>query len=284
VIRAIFDDKRFREALSLAIDRNELNEATALGLATPRSMSVPRGSPYYVEGGDTSYIEYDPATAESLLDAMGLNQKDADGFRLRPDGQRLRLTIEDAEITAALELIREYWRAVGIDVELKAQTQDLLNERVAANLIDIMPGGVEFNIEPSFSTLPQFYVPLTYTWPGLWANQWALYYNTNGAQGDKPPAEIQALQDWYNDIKSSATVEDRIAPAQNIMASMRDNIWEIGLLGGAPSIVIVKNDLMNVPETALMTWDLSRMVPYNPSTWFFTDREAIEDAWPGRFD
>ncbi|MFC2079733.1 ABC transporter substrate-binding protein [Candidatus Bipolaricaulota bacterium] len=282
-IRAIFNDLRFRQALSLAIDRNELNDATALGLATPRSMSVPVESPYYVEGGDTAYVEYDPTTAEGLLDAMGLDQKDADGFRLRSDGERLRLTIESAEITAGLELIREYWRDVGIDVELEAQTQDLLNERVAANLIDIMPGGVEFNIEPSFSTLPQFYVPLTYTWPGLWGNQWALYYNTDGAQGDKPPAEIQALQDWYNEIKTTATVEDRIEPAQNIMASMRDNIWQIGLLGGAPSLVIVKNDLVNVPEEALMTWDLSRMVPYNPSTWYFEEREAILEAWPDRF-
>jgi peptide/nickel transport system substrate-binding protein len=283
VIREIFNDVRFRQALSLAIDRDELNEATALGLATPRSMCVPKESPYYVEGGDTSYIEYNPTWAINLLNVMGL-EKDADGFRLRPDGQRLRLTIEAAEVTPALELIREYWRDIGIDVEVKAQTQDLLNERVAANLIDIMPVGVEFNIEPAFSMLPQFYVPLTYTWPGLWANQWSLYYVSRGTQGEKPPEEIQKLQDWYDEILTAQTVEERIEPAQNIMASHRDNVWQIGTLGGAPVPVIVKDDLMNVPETGLMTWDLNRMVPYEPCTWYFTDRPAIQEAWPGRFD
>ena len=283
-IREILDDVRFRRALSLALNRDELNEATALGLATPRSMSVPSGSPYYVEGGDTAYIEYDPTAAMRNLDLMGLDQKDADGFRLRPDGERLRLTIEAAEVDAGLELIREYWRDVGIDVEVKAQTQDLLNERVAANLIDIMPVAVEFNIEPAFSMLPQFYVPLTYTWPGLWANQWSLYYVSGGTQGEQPPVAIQQLNDWYDEIMTAQTAEARIEPAQNIMASHRDNLWQIGTLGGAPVPVIVKNDLMNVPEQALMTWDLNRMLPYEPCTWYFLGRAAILEAWPGRFE
>ncbi len=280
-IREIFQDVRFRQAMSLAIDRNELNEATALGLSVPTSVMVPAESPYYVEGGDTSYIDFDPATAMSLLDAMGLDQKDADGFRLRPDGEPLRLTIEAAEITAGLELIREYWRNVGINIDLRAQTQDLLTERVDANLIDIMPGGVEFNVEPSFSTLPQFYVPLTYTWPGLWGNQWALWRNDN-SQGLEPPAEIKRLYDLYEELKLSPTIEGRIAPAQEIMESMRDNVWLIGTLR-SPAVVIVKNDLKNVPQTGIMTWDLSRMYPYYPMTWFFEAREPILDAWPGRF-
>ncbi|MBU0595350.1 ABC transporter substrate-binding protein [Candidatus Bipolaricaulota bacterium] len=280
-IRAIFQDVRFRQALSLAIDRDELNESTALGLGTPSSVMVPRESPYYVEGGDTSYIEFDPATANGLLDAMGLDQRGADGFRLRPDGTPLQLTYETSEITAGDELLREYWRDIGINIELKAQTQELLNERVDANLIDIMPGGVEFNVEPSFSTLPQFYVPLTYTWPGLWGNQWALWREDNN-QGMEPPDEIKRLYDLYEDLKLSPTIEGRIAPAQEIMASMRDNLWLIGTLRG-PAVVIVKDDLKNVPETGVMTWDLSRMYPYYPMTWFFEAREPILDAWPGRF-
>jgi len=283
VIRAIFGDVRFRKALSLGLNRDELNEATALGLSTPTSAMVPRESPYYVEGGDTSYIEYDPATAMDLLDEMGLDKKDADGFRLRPDGTRLRLTLEVAEVTAGLELIREYWRDLGLDIEVKAQTQDLITDRTSANLIDMTPAGVEFNIEPSFSTLPQFYVPLTYTWPGLWANQWALYHATDGAQGLEPPAEMQAVLDAYEELKASPTVEGRIEPAKRILESMRDNVWIIATLR-APAVVIVKNDLMNVPETGVMTWDLSRMYPYYPMTWYFLARPAILEPWPGRFD
>jgi len=283
-IREIIQDVRFRQALSLAIDRDEINEALFYGLATPRSFTVPKESPYFKEGFDTSYIEYDPVAAEALLDAMGLDKKDAEGFRLRPDGERLRLTIESAEAETMDELVREYWRAIGLDIDLKAQTQDLLNERVAANLIDIMPGGGEFNIEPSFSTLPQFYVPLTDTWPGLWANQWSKWNITGGTQGEEPIPAIQDLIDWYAEIRGARSPEDRIEPAQKILQSHADNLWQIGIVGGSPWIVIVKDDLKNVPETGLMTWDLARMVPFNPQQFYFEGREPVLDPWPGRFD
>ena len=38
-------------------------------------------------------IEYDPDQANELLDKVGLDQRDSEGFRLRPDGERLSLVI-----------------------------------------------------------------------------------------------------------------------------------------------------------------------------------------------
>ena len=285
VIREIFWDVRFRQALSLAMDRQEIIESVFLGLGTARSFTVPNESPYFREGFDTYFTEHNPEEASRLLDEMGLDQRDAEGFRLRPDGERLSLTIEVAETGPMDELIRLYWRDIGLDIDLKGVTQDLLLEHVSANSIDIMGNaGGEFNVEPAFSTLPQFYVPLTNTWPGLWANQWATYYLTEGASGMEPPPEIQQLFDWYEEIQNSNSPEARIEPAQNILQSHADNVWQLGICGALPAVVIVKSDMKNVPQKALMTWDLTRMVPYNPSQFYFEGREAILEPWPGRFE
>ncbi|NPV81572.1 MAG: hypothetical protein HPY52_15140 [Firmicutes bacterium] len=48
-----------------------------------------------------------------------------------------------------------------------------------------------------------------------------------------------------------------------------ENIWNIGLVGGLPHLVIVKNHFRNVPETAISDW--LQLTPGNtvPEQYFF---------------
>ena len=94
VLRQIFQDVRFRKALSLAINRDEINELVYLGTGEPRQASIVSGALYYSEKWATSYAEYDPERANAFLDEMGLSERDKDGFRLRPDGKTLLLSID----------------------------------------------------------------------------------------------------------------------------------------------------------------------------------------------
>ena len=73
---------------------------------------------------------------------MGLTDRDADGYRLRPDGKRLAFTIEfsnsnTGEKTSGLELIAEQWREVGVDAALKAISNDLVRARTLANQMEV---------------------------------------------------------------------------------------------------------------------------------------------------
>src|SRR5215210_310915 len=87
-------NKDFRIALSYAINRDEIRESAFLGLGEPRQPVPAPWHPYYP--GDewaTKYTEYDPDQANQLLDSIGLDQKDASGYRLRADGQPVTIEI-----------------------------------------------------------------------------------------------------------------------------------------------------------------------------------------------
>ena len=125
VKREIFRDKRFRIAFSHAIDRDEINEATQCGLATPMQATVHRMTPWFKEEYANAHIEYAPDMANRLLDEMGLEKRDAQGFRLMPDGRRLSVTWEYPPDThtwgpPVVELVVDYAKDIGLEVLVKA--------------------------------------------------------------------------------------------------------------------------------------------------------------------
>ncbi|HEY5219194.1 MAG TPA: peptide ABC transporter substrate-binding protein [Gemmatimonadaceae bacterium] len=76
--RPPFDDPRVRHAISLAVDRDRLVSAALAGFGHPAAGPVPPQIPY----ADTARAVFDPARADSLLDAAG--------WRRDPDGRRMR--------------------------------------------------------------------------------------------------------------------------------------------------------------------------------------------------
>ena len=93
VLRKIYHNIKFRQALSLAINRDEINETVYFGKAVPCNVAPSPANSYYKKEWGEYYAQYDPKTANHLLDEMGL-ERGKDGFRLRPDGKRLELLIE----------------------------------------------------------------------------------------------------------------------------------------------------------------------------------------------
>jgi ABC-type transport system substrate-binding protein len=82
--------------------------------------------PPNVLGYDPAYrspVPYDPALANALLDRHGYGKRDAQGFRRRPDGQPLTLTMH-SEATVGGRLRDEFWRkclnAIGLRVVFKS--------------------------------------------------------------------------------------------------------------------------------------------------------------------
>src|SRR5262249_44700390 len=93
VIGDLFRTPDFRRALSMGLDRAPLSETFFVGAGIP-SAAGPGPENKYYPGDDykTKWATFDQAQANSLLDKVGLTQKDASGFRLRKDGKRLTLT------------------------------------------------------------------------------------------------------------------------------------------------------------------------------------------------
>ena len=256
VLRKLIEDRRFRIALSQAINRDEINEICYLGMGEPRQAAVIKESPYYEEEFAKAYAQYDPARANKILDEMGLMKRDKEGFRLRPDGKTLSLTIEYAPVFGpwrdVVAMVKKYWETVGVKTIVKEESRDLFSPRAMAGDLDVGVWTMDRCFTPLIEML--YWMPIEGGTPPSTGIQYWRWYRTRGKEGEKPPAEIQKIYELYDKIIEAIDDSERIRLAKEIMRINAENIWNIGLVGGLPHIVIVKNNFRNVPEKAISDW------------------------------
>jgi peptide/nickel transport system substrate-binding protein len=252
VLREIFRDRRWREAMSVAINREEMNDVIFYGRAVPRQMTpVPPCS--FLEPWMEQYMaEYDPDKANQLLDEMGLKWDAQREYRLRPDGQPIAITLEYIGVGTVpfgdvCDLMKKYWEAVGVKVDTKLVERALKISRGAANEHDVgfWPAGscTEFSMfENPIKLYPSGMA-------GLEAGnvQWYDWYISGGERGVEPePAakEIFALIDeWQTTFPGS---DDYVRLGKEIVKRNLENMYIIGTCGIGPKPIVIRNDLRNV--------------------------------------
>ena len=116
-----FEDARVRQAMMLCTDRQSMVDDILYGRSELIHTYVPTVHPLYPAEGVTEW-PYDPAAGNALLDDAGYDQRDADGFRLGPDGARLAPTLGTTAGNAlrlrVSQMFRDDMAACGIDVAL----------------------------------------------------------------------------------------------------------------------------------------------------------------------
>jgi peptide/nickel transport system substrate-binding protein len=244
-LREIFGDVRFRQAVSLAMDRQEINEVLFQGLGVPRQASPPEGSPYFKEEYANSFAEQDIEQANRLLDEMGLTEKDAEGYRLRPDGKTLEIIWEynDTRNNAKLsELVKSYLHAVGIQVTLQPRERSIYIDRASSP--DLQMGMWMFGGD--FLGMREDYLPSGSR--GGWATEWKRWLDSDGTAGEEPPQELLHISELISLAYSTTDPAERDAYAFEINEIWTENLWSIGLVGMAPRAGVIRNNFMNVPE------------------------------------
>ena len=266
--REVFQDVRFRQAMSLAINREEINKVLFFGLAVPRQAAMDPENSFYKEEWATRHAEYDPDTANRLLDEMGL-ERGGDGFRLRPDGEVLHaqilIPLEWPIHVAIGELVAEYWQDVGVKVDPRSYSIDLVGERLGTNDYDI---AVWFLRRTNES---KGYLPSNkFTSPdGHYAPLWWAWHNSGGESGEEPPPEFQDFFElagqWY--ITADKAERDRIATQLFDFAS--EQVLLIGTVGYAPIPVVVGNEMGNVPrDVRYIGDDVQFLRDVKPDQWY----------------
>lgn len=258
VWRKILQDVRFRRALSLAIDRREINLAVFFGLGRPSANTVLPGSPLYSDDYASAYAAYDPEAANALLDEMGLLQRDSSGFRLLPDGRRAEIIVEtageDTVETNSLVLIVDHWRAIGIKLLVRTSQTDVLRSRVIGRkTMMVMASGLDNGI-PTPDMDPKALAPTSHE-QLQWA-QWGIYFESGGKKGSPPELkEAAQLLDLYRQWRAAATTDVRAEAWHRMLALYTNQVFSIGLVNSTFQPVVVSTKLRNVPDKAFYGFD-----------------------------
>jgi peptide/nickel transport system substrate-binding protein len=268
VLRELFQDLRFRQALSLAINREEINQLVFDGQGQARQATVVELSPLFKPEYAAAYADYDPERANRLLDEIGLTQRDGDGFRLRPDGESLSLLLDSpGEKTAtvdSIELVVEYWGAIGIKAASNHTERSAYRARRNANETQINVWEMGFMMYPSN---PVFLIPSA---PGSdFGPDLGTWYATGGAEGQEPPEPIKEALRAYDQIKQTPETEKKNELFHRILELQAENIWVLGIVGGLNETLIVKNHLRNVPDVSIFDSLVGRYIGLTAAEQYF---------------
>ncbi len=278
-LRTIFNDLRFRQAMSLALNRDEINEVVYLGQGRPMQATPadPRTVTFVTEDHLTAFIEYDPDRAKSLLDEMGLVDSDGDGFREKLDGSPLVLLIQYSNQGAPVrlhELVKDYWEAVGIRADLKEVTSDEYREQANNNDLDLT---VWRNDNTSGVTISgntvRFIPPFgSYFNPGT-GFEWDNWMNSDGAEGIEPPEDVKRLYELSTEwLQYSLGSEESNRIGAEIVDIHVQNLWKIGIVGDLSEPVVHHNTLANFPTYTARSYDYYWSYPYRAQQWYFNDQ------------
>ena len=250
-----FNTADFRRALALGIDREQINETFWLGTGTPSSV-VPADHNKYNPGPEyrTLWATYDPKKADEMLNKIGLDKKDAEGYRLRSDGKgRLRLEIttlggQFLQFTQIAEMIREHWKRIGIDLNVQEVERSLAMRRAAANEQQLSAwnnDGSEHLFTFPGHVFP--YDPNSLASSGILYTQW---FQSAGTQGKAPPPRLRELMEKWR-MAFGVPEEERIKLGKEVWKIAAEEVYVIGVIGmGAASmgVRLAKVNLGNVPS------------------------------------
>ena len=266
----------FRRALAIGIDRDQINETFWLGTGTPSSV-VPADHNKYNPGPEyrTRWATYKPHEANAMLDALGLDKKDAEGYRLRSDRKgRLRLEITTVggqflQFTQIAEMIREQWKKIGIELVVKEVERSLAIQRAAANEQQLSAWNNDGS-EHLF-TFPRHVFPYEAADLASSGPLYARWFQSAGTQGKEPPLRLRELMGKFNKAFSVPEAE-RIQLGKEIWRIAADEVYIIGVIGmGAASmgVRIAKTTLGNVPSRHYNSPDALTPSNSRPVTFFW---------------
>jgi ABC-type dipeptide/oligopeptide/nickel transport system permease component/ABC-type transport system substrate-binding protein len=280
-------DKHFRQALSLAINREAIIHATDNDQCEASQVEPGPLSIFHSTKLEHAFTEYDPKRASRMLDDLGLRRRDDEGFRTFPDGSRMSFFFDFSQYSGIgpAQFIADDWAAVGIRIIIRERSRSLFYLEKDAGLFDFNVWSSESDVFPLLS--PRDLVPIN--GESFFAAGWARWYAHNGMFGDpeanqkgcipvpKGSPMYTAMSDYVAATESVdlPTQKRLVADICDIAA---DNLWTINIATALPDLVVIQNDLHNVPKVAMTGAALSSPSNTGIETYFFAHPHDSQGA------
>lgn len=270
-VRELLNNKDFRIGLSHAIDRQEIIDLIFLGQATPQQFAPDVNGPFANEQMAYQYTEFDLDLANEYLDKAGVTERDSEGYRLRPDGQRVTLTVEIATsfpaFGDALNLVKETWKEVGVELNVKMEDRSIQWERKAANETELFVwqagGGAGLDV---ILNVQAYFPDRNAAW---FAPAWGDWYASGGTKGEEPDAEMKKMMELYDELQTLSDFDAQVTLMKEIIQMSADYFPEICISTQPDVFAVVKNSMRNIPDQFIESATALTPAPSNPEQYFF---------------
>ncbi|MDH3453245.1 MAG: ABC transporter substrate-binding protein [Gammaproteobacteria bacterium] len=273
--RELMRNAQFRRALSLAVDRNEINQVVYLGLVIESNNTVLEQSPLFRSEYRNKWAEFNIEHANRLLDELGLTQRNEQNLRLLPDGRPMEILVhtagENTEETDVLELIHDNWLKIGVKLYSKPSQREVFRNRVFSGDAAMSVWAGLSNGLPTADMSPLELAPTAQDqlqWP-----QWGQYFETKGQKGAAPDmATARRLLELNTAWEQATNTQTRERIWHEMLGIHADQMFSIGLVCGVRQPVVVNKHLRNVPQTGIYNWNPGAFFGiYQPDTFWFTE-------------
>ena len=273
--RKVYSDIRFRQAMSIALDRNEINDVAYYGLGVVEQFVGISPAPDFVpEEIKMHMTQYDPDGANALLDEVGLKDVDGDGFRELPNGAPFAMNIDYATQGIGgveVELVARMWNDVGVKTNFKEVTPDEYRGSQSSNALDVHAWDKGQPLAIVAGNPETFKAPFGNYFNHTQGMLWAAYIDSNGTDGVEPPQWVYDLSDGIDKFQSYelGTAESN-EWGKKITTMLTEQTLLIGTVK-APFPTYHRNALKNFTQFKTTSYEYYRTYPYLATQWWLDE-------------
>ena len=273
--RKVYSDIRFRQAMSIALDRNEINDVAYYGLGVVEQFVGISPAPDFVpEEIKMHMTQYDPDGANALLDEVGLIDVDGDGFRELPNGAPFAMNIDYATQGIGgveVELVARMWNDVGVKTNFKEVTPDEYRGSQSSNALDVHAWDKGQPLAIVAGNPETFKAPFGNYFNHTQGMLWAAYIDSNGTDGVEPPQWVYDLSDGIDKFQSYelGTAESN-EWGKKITTMLTEQTLLIGTVK-APFPTYHRNALKNFTQFKTTSYEYYRTYPYLATQWWLDE-------------
>ena len=271
----IMQNKDFRIGLSYAMNRQNVIDTVYVGQGLPHQQAPRPESPFYNEQLATQYTEYSEELANEALDKV-MPEKDAEGFRLTPDGERFVFNVlvnqgfrpDWVDVMGIVEL---NWEAVGVDTNLVVVPDDIWRQRIQEDDVDAYVWAGENGTGLLPLVAAGGYAPEAAWGWGAWEQVNMLGVTEPTTEPIEPPAELQQQYELVSELQQAVGIEAQSEIMNQILELAADQFYTIGLSLPMGDYRAVNNNLHNVPNPVISGWLYPGPSPVNFETFYLAE-------------